>query len=501
MQLAPDDEHNRQLVGQVHPPEWTNPQPQGTYNLVAIGGGTAGLVTAVGAAGLGAKVALVERGLLGGDCLNFGCVPSKALLRCGRAAEDVRRSAEFGCRVEGRLSVDFAAVMERMRRLRSGLARNDSAQRLRDKGVDVYLGEARFVGPGALEVAGKTLRFRRAVIATGGRPADPGVPGLAELGYLTNESVFSLTRLPPRMIVLGSGPIGCELAQAFRRFGSEVFLVNRSDRVLSKEEPEAAAIVRCALEAEGVQLFLGWRPAQAQRTGQAKSLILERGSERHKLLADEVLVAVGRQPNVEGLGLEAAGVATGPAGVLVDDRLRTTNRRIFAAGDCCTKIQFTHAADAMARLCLQNALFFGRARFSRLAIPRCTYTDPEVAQIGLTAEQAAAQGSQIDTYRVDLAEIDRAVLDGQTEGFAMIHTTRGSERMVGATVVAAHAGELIGELSLLASRGLPLGALATAIHCYPTQAEAFKRLGDEYQRTRLTPRLAAFLRAWFRWRR
>jgi pyruvate/2-oxoglutarate dehydrogenase complex dihydrolipoamide dehydrogenase (E3) component len=501
MQFVPQDAHDQELVDQVQPSAWTNPTPQGTYNLVAVGGGTAGLVAAVGAAGLGARAALVERGLLGGDCLNFGCVPSKALLRSARAAEDVRRAADFGCRIDGPVTVEFPAVMERMRRLRAEIAHHDSAQRLRASGVDVYLGEARFVGPDALEVAGRTIRFRRAVIATGGRPAEPAVPGLAELGYLTNETVFSLLALPPRLIVIGAGPIGCELAQAFRRFGCEVFLVNRSDRVLAKEEPEAAAIVRQALAAEGVQLYLGWRLERAERTGNAKSLILDRGGERRKLLADEILVAVGRRPNIEGLGLDAAGVATGQQGVSVDDRLRTANPRIFAAGDCCSSIQFTHAADAMSRLCLQNALFFGRGRLSRLVIPRCTYTDPEVAQVGLTAGEAHSAGTAIDTYRVELGDVDRAALDGQTRGFALAHTRQGRGRVVGATIVAAHAGEMIGEIALLVQRGLSLGALAQVVHCYPTQAEALKKLGDQYQRTRLTPQIAGLLRHWFRWTR
>jgi pyruvate/2-oxoglutarate dehydrogenase complex dihydrolipoamide dehydrogenase (E3) component len=500
-ELAPFDEHNRELASQAHPPAWRNPTPAGRYNLVAVGGGTAGIIAALATAGLGGKAALVERRLLGGDCLNFGCVPSKALLQAARAAHQAATSGEYGCRLAGPVGVDFAAVMERMRRLRARISHHDSAERFSSLGVDVYLGQARFTGPGSLEVAGARLDFSRAVVATGARPADPGIAGLAEAGYQTNETIFSLVELPPRLIVVGAGPVGCELAQAFRRFGSEVHLVNRSDALLPKEDPTAAAVVRRQFEREGIHLHLGWQLVGAERTGGSKGLVIERGGLRQKLFADEILVAVGRAPNVEGLGLEAAGVAWTTEGVTVDDRLRTTNRCIFAAGDVCSRQQFTHAADAMARLCVANALFVGRKRMSGLVIPRTTYTDPELAHVGLTPTEAAERGIAIDTHRAELAEVDRAVLDGRTEGFAAVHTRRGTGRVVGATIVASHAGEMIGEMSLVMTRKLPLGAVAATIHCYPTQAAAWKRIADAYNRTRLTPRVARLLAAWLRWRR
>jgi pyruvate/2-oxoglutarate dehydrogenase complex dihydrolipoamide dehydrogenase (E3) component len=498
-QVLPPDEHNRELVSQVHPPGWRNPTPSGRYNLVVIGAGTAGLVSAAGAAGLGAKVALIERHLLGGDCLNYGCVPSKALLRCARAAAEVRRAGEFGVRVGGPVEVDFAAVMERMRRLRAGIGHHDSAERFRGLGVDVFLGEARFTSPETVTVGGQTLRFARAVIATGARAASLDLPGLGRGDYLTNETVFSLTELPRRLAVIGAGPIGCEQGQAFRRFGSEVHLINRSDRLLGKEEPPAVAVVRRQLEREGIVLHLGARPVRVERHGAETLLILDKGGQQGTVAADAILLAVGRQPNVEGLGLEQAGVEYDRSGVKVDDYLRTSNRRIYAAGDICSRFKFTHAADAMARIVLRNALFFGRSRASDLVIPWCTYTDPEVAHVGLTAEEAGKQGVTVRTFRLSLAEVDRAVLDGDTEGFALVHVC--ARRVVGATVVAAHAGEMIGEVVLAMTKRLGLAALSATIHPYPTEAEVFRKLADAQQKTRLTPWLAWLFRTVLGWRR
>jgi pyruvate/2-oxoglutarate dehydrogenase complex dihydrolipoamide dehydrogenase (E3) component len=505
MLVQPTDDWERQLWDNVAPAGWQNPRPAGRYNLVVIGAGTAGLVCAAGAAGLGARVALVEKHRLGGDCLNYGCVPSKALLRCARAAAEARHAADFGVVVPGPVQVDFAGVMARMRRLRAGISHHDSVERFRGLGVDVFLGEARFTGPDRVEVAGQTLEFARAVIATGSRPAMPGVPGLEKLGPLTNETVFDLTELPRRLAVIGAGPVGCELAQAFRRFGSDVHLVNRSPRLLPKEEPEAASVVQRRFEREGVQLHLGAKPLAAEcddtPDGPQWSLVIEENARPLRLAVDAILTAVGRRPNVEGLGLDAAGVHTGPAGVVVNDYLQTTNPRVYAAGDVCSPYKFTHAADAMARVVLRNALFFRRARASELVIPWCTYTDPEVAHVGLTAQQAREQGVEAQTLRLPLYEVDRAILDGETEGFAAILARDGGDRIVGATVVAAHAGDLIAEVALAMTHGLGLAALSRTILPYPTQGEALKRLGDVYQKARLTPWVAGLLRRYFRWRR
>jgi pyruvate/2-oxoglutarate dehydrogenase complex dihydrolipoamide dehydrogenase (E3) component len=467
----------------VHPSRWANPTPSGRYHLVVIGGGTAGLVSAVGAAQLGAKVALVEKHLLGGDCLNYGCVPSKGIIRAGRAAQAVREAGEFGVRA-GSIDVDFAAAMDRMRRLQARIARNDAAERLRGLGVDVYLGRAKFVSRSAVLVDGRRLEFRRAIIATGGRAMALPVPGLAEAGYLTNETVFSLRELPRRLTVIGAGPIGCELAQTFRRLGSEVAIVSLDPTVVPKEDPDAAAILDARLRREGIRLELGTKLVRVEPD---RTVVFDRGS----AASDAILLAVGRVPGVEDLGLEAAGVDFGKEGVVVDDHLRTTNRRIFAAGDVASRYQFTHAADALARIALQNALFFGRKRQSALVVPWCTYTDPEIAHVG-------ANGGP-NTFTVRLDEIDRAILDGETDGFARIHADRRG-RILGATIVARHAGEMIGEISLAMTRGLTLSDLARTIHPYPTQAEALRKLGDAWLRTRLTPPARRLLAAVLRWR-
>ena len=389
--LQPLDGHNQTLLANVHPPDWKNPEPASRYNLVVIGAGTAGLVSAAGAAGLGARVALVERHLMGGDCLNVGCVPSKALLRSAHLAAEMKRAGEFGVGVglEREARVDFFEVMERMRRIRAQISENDSVRRFRDElGVDVFLGSARFTGPDAIEVDGKTLRFKRAIVATGARPALPPIDGLAEVGYLTNESVFSLTELPRRLLVLGGGPIGCELSQAFRRFGAEVTLVEAGRQFLPREDPDAAQILARSFERDGVEVRLDTKLVKVEAADGSKRVTLEHDGGFDGLSVDEILVGVGRVPNVEGLNLELAGVQFDRQGVQVDDRLRTTNRRIYAAGDICMATKFTHAADFAARSAIQNALFFGHKTLSALTIPWCTYTDPEIAHVGMYERDA-----------------------------------------------------------------------------------------------------------------
>lgn len=500
-EVAPLDDHNRALIAHVHPTDWQNPPPRARYNLVVIGGGTAGLVTAAGAAGLGATVALVERQLLGGDCLNVGCVPSKALIRAARAAAAVRDAGAFGVDVPAGVRVDFAAVMERMRRLRAHLSAHDAAQRFRDLGVDVFLGNACFTGPDTIAVDGQPLRFAKAVIATGSRASVPLIPGLTDAGYLTNETVFSLTALPQRLAVIGAGPVGCELAQAFARFGSEVFLIEALHGILPNDDPEAAEVVKRAMGRDGLRIMCCGKDLQISRTDGGKRLQVDSHGEHYDIVVDEILVGVGRVPNLEGLGLEAAGVTYEKTGVTVDERLQTTNLRIYAAGDICSPYKFTHAADAMARLVIQNALFFGRAKASALTIPWCTYTDPEVAHVGLSAPQAQEQGMPVQTFVQPLAEVDRAVLDGAADGFVKIHVRQGTDHILGATIVAPHAGEMLSEVTLAMVGRLGLKTLARTIHPYPTQAEALKQVGDAYNRTRLTPFVKSLLTAWFDWRR
>ncbi len=488
--ILPPDEYNRTLVANVHPAGWTNPEPMERYHLVVVGAGTAGLVTAAGAAGLGAKVALVERHLMGGDCLNVGCVPSKGILRAARAWHEARRAHEMGGPAvtgEG----NFSAAMARMRRIRAHISHHDSAARFSDLGIDVFLGSGQFVAADALEVDGRRLRFRKAVIATGARAAAPPIEGLEEAGYLTNETVFELERLPARLAVIGGGPIGCEMSQAFARFGSQVTLLDRMDHVLPREDADAAALVQDALVASGVALELGVGIDRVERRGDETIVHFSRageaGPESGEVRADALLVAVGRAANVDGLGLEAAGVDYSPKGVQVDDHLRTSNPRIFAAGDVASRYQFTHVADALARIAIQNALFFGRAKASDLVIPWCTYTSPEIAHVGLYERQAKEKGLEVDTVTVPLDEVDRALLDGAEEGFLRVHLKAGSDRILGATLVAEHAGDMLGELCLAITAGVGLGKIASVIHPYPTQGEVVKKAADTWRRGKLTP--------------
>jgi pyruvate/2-oxoglutarate dehydrogenase complex dihydrolipoamide dehydrogenase (E3) component/uncharacterized membrane protein YdjX (TVP38/TMEM64 family) len=501
--VSPLDQYNQALLAHVHPPTWQNPEPAAHYNLVVIGAGTAGLVTAAGAAGLGAKVALVERHLMGGDCLNYGCVPSKAIIRSSRVVADLREAGRFGVQAAG-AEADFPAVMERMRRLRAGLSRHDSAQRFQDLGIDVFLGNARFSGPDAVEVDGRTLRFKKAVIATGGRPVHPAVPGLAEAGFLTNETVFSLTRRPARLLVLGGGPIGCEFAQAMQRLGCRVTLLHKYDRLMNREDPEAAELIQRVFLKEDINLILNAKPRLVLQTSSGKVVQYESDGQAAQIEVDEILVGAGRAPNVEGLNLEAAGVQYEGGkgrGVIVNDRLQTSNPNIYAAGDVCLPYQFTHLADAAARIVIQNALFFGRKKLSALTIPWCTYTDPEVAQVGLAASEAQKKGLAVQSFVKPLSEVDRAILDGEEEGFVKILVQAGTDKILGATIVARHAGEMISEVSAAMAGRLGLGALAAVIHPYPTQAEAIRQTGDLYNRTRLTPRVKRWFSRYLAWRR
>ncbi len=500
--LRPWDEHNRNWVAQVHPADWTNPKPAPRYNLVVIGAGTAGLVSAAGAAGLGAKVALVERHLMGGDCLNFGCVPSKALIGAARAAAAVRDAATLGIRVPAGVQVDFGRVMERMRRLRASIAPHDSVKRFSEMGIDVFIGAGRFVDPHTVEVAGERLRFQKAVIATGARPSVPPIVGLGEVEYLTHETLFSLTELPERLAVIGAGPVGCEMAQSFARFGSEVFLVEATHGILPREENDASGLVLESMLQDGVKLLCCGKDLKLSRTnGGRVRLAVESHGRRYEEVVDKILIAVGRSPNVEELGLEAAGVAYSRKGVQVDDRLRTTHPDIYAAGDICSSYPFTHVADFMARIVIRNALFFGRAKASALTIPWCTYTEPEIAHVGLYAKQAAEQGLEVEAFTRELAHVDRAVLEGHTRGFVRVHVRKGGDRILGATIVAPHAGEMISEIVLAMTHGLGLKKIAATIHPYPTQAEAVRQIGDAYNRTRLTPFVRKLFSRWMAWRR
>jgi pyruvate/2-oxoglutarate dehydrogenase complex dihydrolipoamide dehydrogenase (E3) component len=395
---------------------------------------------------------------------------------------------------------DFGAAMERMRRLRADISRHDSARRFRDElGVDVFIGQGRFAGPDCIEVDGRKVYFKKAAVCTGARAAAPPIPGLAEAGYLTNETVFSLTELPSRLAVIGAGPVGCELVQAFARFGCRVPLIEAGPHILGGEDGDAAGILHSAFVREGIDLQLGAKILGVEKRGGEKILRLERDGQ--VVAVDEILVGVGRAPNVEGLGLEKGGISFDQSGVTVSDTLQTSNPRVYAAGDICSPYRFTHTADAQARILIANALFMGRQKTSALTIPWCTYTDPEIAHVGMYERDAGEQGGELTTLTVPLSAIDRAVLDGETEGFARAHLRAGTDKILGATIVASHAGEMIGEFSLAITNGLGISAIGRTIHPYPTQAEVIKRLADAYNRTRLTPFVKNLLAGWLKWQR
>jgi pyruvate/2-oxoglutarate dehydrogenase complex dihydrolipoamide dehydrogenase (E3) component len=500
-EVFPKDEHNAMLVSNVHPPDWKNPDPAPRYNLVVIGAGTAGLVSAAGTAGLGGRVALIERHLLGGDCLTVGCVPSKCVIRSSRVIEEIRMGPELGLQVPEGTQTDFPAVMERMRRLRARISHHDSVRRFQQLGVDVFLGEGHFTGRNTIEVDGKTLHFSKAVIATGARAAAPPIPGLAEAGYLTNETVFSLTERPERLAVIGAGPIGCEMSQAFHRLGSEVWILEAQSQILTREDRDAAEIVQKAFVRDGVHLVLDCKVLKVERRGSEKIIQVQGNGARTDLPVDAILVGVGRAPNVEGLHLEAAGVEYSKHGVQVNDYLQTTNPRIYAAGDICLAHKFTHTADATARIVIQNALFLGRKKLSALTIPWCTYTDPEIAHVGMYERDALHKGIPVETFVRHLRDVDRAITDGEEEGFVKVHVKKGTDQILGATIVARHAGEMISEITLAMVGKIGLKTISNVIHPYPTQAEAIRQVADAYNRTRLTPGVKNLFTRWFAWTR
>ncbi|MGH7569836.1 MAG: dihydrolipoyl dehydrogenase family protein [Gemmatimonadales bacterium] len=441
--------------------------PDTTHDVIVMGGGTAGLVTAVGVAALGARVALVEQERLGGDCLWTGCVPSKALIAAARKR-----------RLTGRGGWEEAAAW--MREARTRVAHHDDPERFRAMGVDVVFSCARLAGAGAVEVEDRMLRSKRIVIATGSLPTAPPVPGLAEAGYLTHLTVFDQGTLPPSITILGGGPIGLEFAQTYARLGAKVTVLELLPEVLPNEDVEVGRYVRERLQEEGIVVRTSFRAATVAQEGAAKVVYSVDGE---KVAADELFVATGRRPNTADLEAERAGVALERGAVRVNARLETTQRGIWAAGDVTGGLQFTHVADYMARIVVQNALSPFKAKASYRVVPWVTYTDPEVARVGLTEAEAMAQGERVEVYRSDFADLDRAIVDGATAGFAKI-VTRRNGRILGATIVGRGAGELIMEIVLAMRFGVPLQKLDGVIHPYPTMSEIVKRTAGKWYRQR-----------------
>ncbi|NJN09154.1 MAG: mercuric reductase [Richelia sp. RM2_1_2] len=491
--VPPMDEYNQKLIANLHPNDWKNPEPADCYDLIAIGAGAAGLVTSAGAAGLGVglKVALIEKHLMGGDCTNVGCVPSKCLIRSARVVGEIWNAKEYGIHVPQEVEVDFPAVMERMRRLRAQISHVDAVDRFTNEfGMDIFLGAASFTSSNTIEVAGKTLRFKKAVIATGARATHPDIPGMKEAGYLTNETVFSLTQLPRRLAIIGGGPIGCELAQAFNRFGSEVTILHRGSHILNKEDSDAASIVQKVFQHEQIDLVLSSQIQRVESTSEGKKIHYTSNGKQDFIIVDEILVGAGRTPNVEGLNLETVGVEYDSKGVKVNDHLQTTNPKIFAAGDICLSQKFTHMADATARIVIQNALFtpfgLGRKKLSDLVVPWVTFTDPEIAHVGMYESEAQEKGLSVNTIKIDYEDVDRAITDGETAGFVKVHLKEGTDKILGATIVSPHAGETISEVTTAIVNGIGMNKLSSVIHPYPTQAEGIKKAADAYKRTKLT---------------
>lgn len=464
-----------------------------TYDLIAVGGGTAGLVTAAGAAHLGARPALVERTALGGDCLWTGCVPSKALIASARLAHGMRNAEEMGLRGASPGHA-FSEVMERMRRARATVAHHDDPERFRAMGVDVLEGEARFAGPGLLEVEGVgRIRSDRIVLATGAGPAVPPVEGLEETGYLTNETAFEQDTLPDEMLVLGAGPIGLELAQVYARLGARVTVIEAVDRILLAEDVGIAAALQQILEEEGIRFVLG-SPAGSVTFRDGRKEI--RTTDGRTVRGDEILVATGRRPVTGALETERASVEREGAAIRVDDALRTTADGVWAAGDVTGGLQFTHVAEYMAKTALRNALLPFSSRVDYGSVPRVTYTDPEVAHVGLGRERAEERGGH--TFEYPLDDLDRAVVDGDTAGWVQVSADR-KGRVLGATVLGGGAGELIFPLVLAMKHGLTLADLADTVFPYPTRMEGVKRAANRFQTARLERPSGRLLRKVVQW--
>jgi len=469
------DLHEGDLLRRVRPPDWTNPVARQLYDLVVVGGGPAGLAAAEWAIRLGLRIALIERRRLGGDSLNTGTVPSKAIVRTAGVRAILPRAEEFGAPASPDLPVDFPTVMARMRRIRSRIAEYHSADRLRAQGVDVFFGSAHFAASNALTLDDTLMRFKKALIATGSQPQRSTIPGLEEAGYLTSETIFDLASQPKRLAIIGGGPLGCEAAQTFSRLGTHVTLVQDEPKFLPHEERDASQLLSFSLARDGVDTRLNTLVLDVRVENGVKILDTANDAARYRIDADEILLSIGRTPNVADLGLAAAGIAFDPAkGIVVDDFLRTTNPRVYAAGDVCLSLRFTNAAEASARMAVQNAFAARRRRLSQMTIPWCTYCDPEIAHVGMHVWDASERSVPIKSFTVMMQDVARAITDGQDDGFVKIHVKLGTDRILGATIVASRASEMINEISVAMSTGIGMRKLARVLHTYPAQSDAIR---------------------------
>lgn len=471
-------------------------------NLVVIGAGSAGLVSAYIAATLKAQVSLIERHRMGGDCLNTGCVPSKALIRTARFVHQARHAEALGIR-SAKVDFDFRDVMTRVERVVRQIEPHDSPERYIGLGVDVIQGAARVTSPYTVEVNGQVIRTRNIILATGARPVVPPIPGLADVPYLTSDNLWALRELPERLLVLGGGPIGCELAQAFARLGSRVVQVEMGDQLLPQEDGDIAERVERTFRQEGIDVRLGYRAVAVQASGRGHVLVCEHGNESVALPFDRILVAVGRGPNTEGLGLEQLGITTAGQGAIdVNEYLQTRYPNILACGDVVGPYQFTHVSAHQAWFATVNALFRGLRRFrvDYSVIPRCTYVDPEVARVGLNEREARAQGIPYEMTTYELADLDRAIADDAAEGVVKVLTVPGKDRVLGATIVGRHSAEMLTEFVTAMRHGLGLNKLLATIHVYPSFSEANKYAAGAWKRDHAPERVLTWLSRWHRWR-
>ncbi|CAI2361352.1 unnamed protein product [Moneuplotes crassus] len=483
------DKHNREVLDNCRPLNWTNPSSDVKYDMVAIGGGAGGLVSSITAAVSGAKSAIIERNLMGGDCLNTGCVPSKAFIKAAKVAHTCRNASKFGVMFEGEMKIDFARVMERMREVRAEIAEHDSVYKFAKKyGIDMYLGDAKFLNEGEIDVNGQTLKFEKCSIATGGHPYVPDIEGLSDFPYLTSENVFNITEQPNHLVIIGAGPIGCELGQSFARFGTRVTMLSKTNRFLPKEDPDAAAFLHQSLMDDGVNIVFNAEPTKIQVTKspgklwnpEAKfEMEININGISETIKGDSILVAAGRRPNVHGLGLEEAGVEYDHTrGVHVDDYCMTTNKDIYAVGDVCSPYQFTHNSDIMAKNAAKNALFSGREKSSEVIMSWCTYTDPELAHIGKYPSEMDKEGIEYDTYKYDISNNDRAICDGVI-GLIKIHCQKDTDKILGGTIVGGPAGDMVSQIAQAMYNKVGLSSMGAVVHPYPTYGEAFKALTSQ----------------------
>ena len=484
---------------------------KGTYNVIAVGAGTAGLITTSAITGLGGRAALIEKNKMGGDCLNFGCVPSKALISSARVVETIRKAEKWG--LESQEPVfEFTRIFESMRGRRAKIEPNDSVERYEGLGVDVFQGAARFISPLEVEVNGQVLRSRNIVIAAGSRAGVPPIKGIEDVPYHTNETVFDeLEKKPETLIVIGGGPIGVELGQVMCRLGVSVQLVEVLPQILIREDPEVSQFMRDLLTEEGMTFRTGMLPQQVSRNGAKIIMDLVPFDQRdnpeasaERIEADALLIAAGRVPNVEKLNLEAAGVDFNKKGIIVNESLQTSQSHIYASGDIVGPYQFTHMADYQTRIVVQNIvkgtfpLPLPKAKVDYSVIPWATFTSPEVARVGLNEMEAKEQNVAYDVFTQEMDDVDRAILETQDEGFTKVLTRKGSDEILGVTIVAEHGGDLLHEFVLAMKHGIGLGKIAKTIHAYPTFAEAARKLGDQFNRTRLTARTKSIFTWLFR---